>query len=110
MKKLLLFSILAFSFFSLTACGARIPSAKAAHSLTRSYFKSYGKRYKESIFGQSKVQQVEVHRVSEQSLHVAEIEAFLQLEDGQLARILITARSTPPFGWNVASWEMIDLR
>lgn len=94
----------------LAACGGRMPSAKSAHSMTAGFFKSYGKKYKTSIIGQNPVQKVEINGVSEQARNLSEIDAFLQLGNGQMARVLLTAKKTPPLGWDILSWEMLELR
>lgn len=108
-KTLLTFSIILL-IASFAACGARIPSPKSAHSLTKSHFKSYGRKYKDTIFGKSKIREIDINRIEDQSRHIASIEAFLSFENGQLARVLVTAKKRPPFGWSVSSWEMLDLR
>lgn len=110
MKKfpvLLLFILLIISPY---ACGGRIPSAKSAQSLSGGYLKSYGKKYKTSLLGMNKIQKVEINRVEELSRFRAEIDAFVNLDNGQTARALLTAKKTPPFGWSIQSWEMLELR
>lgn len=110
MKKILFF-IIALAFLApQISCGGRIPQAKSAQSLTKSYFKSYGRKYKESIFGKIPVDRIEINQITEQSFHIAEIEAFLNFRSGEVARVLLTAKNSPPFGWSVVSWEMVDLR
>lgn len=106
-----MFVLMLCAGFLFSACGGgRVPTAKTAQSVTRSFFKNYSKKYKTSVLGQNPIEKVEINGVREQSYHHAEIEAFLGLKDGHVARVLLTVRSKPPLGWNVLSWEMIDLR
>lgn len=95
---------------STTACGGRIPSARSAQSMSQSFFKSYGKKYKTSLFGQNKIRKVEINRVEELSRFLAGIDAVVNLDNGQSARVLLTAKKTPPIGWDIQSWEMLELR
>jgi|SRR3990167_9634971 len=110
MKKLALSFLIIFLLGSFAACGGRIPSAKSAQSLSGSYFKSYGKKYKTSLFGANKIQKVEINRVEELSRFLAEIDALVNLDNGQTVRVLLTAKKTPPLGWDIQSWEMFELR
>lgn len=111
MKRHLLIAALILTLIPLISCaGSRVPSTKTAHNVTKSFFKRYGKKYKDSLFGRIPIEKIEINRVQEQSLHHAEVEAFLNLKGGEVARVLITAKNTPPFGWSVLSWEMVDLR
>lgn len=110
MKKTFLVGLYLLLASSLVACGGRVPTAKSAQSITRNYFSHYGSRYKKSIFGTNKVKRVEVNRIEDLSLHLAEIEAFVTLKDGTMTRVLLNVKNNPPFGWSVLSWEMLDLR
>lgn len=92
------------------ACAGRSPSVKSAHSITSGFFKSYGKKYKNSFLGKGKVTRVQVNQVQEQARHLAALDAFLSLDDGKSARVLLMVKNTPPFGWRVISWELTDLR
>lgn len=103
------FSLLLLIFF-LAACAGRAPSPNAAHSLTNGFFKSYGKKYSTSTLGQSPVGKVEVNRIQEQSRGVAEVESLIYFKDGRSARVLMTTRKHPLFGWSVASWEVLETR
>ncbi len=93
-----------------TACAGRVPSAHTASSITLSHFKSYGKKYKDSMFGQGKVIKAGVARVTEQSRKRAEIEAVVEMSDGHAAHVLVNAKREAPFGWRVDSWEMLESR
>ncbi len=106
MKKIFFSLIL----ISLVACGGRVPSPKSAQSLTEHFFNRYSKKYKTSIFGENKIKEVKINGVQEQALNLATIDAFLTLDNGTLARVLINSKKQPPVGWKVQSWEMMDLR
>lgn len=95
---------------SLVACGGRIPEPKTAHSLTESYFKRYSKKYPQSPLGVSPAQKVEINQVHEYSLNHVQTEAFLNLKDGTILRVLMNMKKTPPFGWAITSWEVLDIR
>lgn len=108
MKKIV-FILLIFQLgWAIPAYAGRVPSVKTAVSLSKSYFKHYGKKYKESFLGQNAVQQIEIHQIFEQSRHYATIEAVLTLHTGQKAHVLLTSRKNPPFGWSIVSWELIE--
>lgn len=92
------------------ACAGRSPSVKSAHSMTSHFFKSYGKKYKNSFLGKNKLTRVEVNQVQEQARNLAAVDAFLSLDDGQSARVFLMVKNTPPFGWRVISWELLDIR
>lgn len=99
-----------FILISPLAHAGRVPSAKTASDLTRSFFNSYGKKYKSSFFGKSEVEKTEINIVREQSRHVADIEAVVYLKSGSMAHVLLTAKSDPPLGWSISSWEMLETR
>ncbi|MBX7147489.1 hypothetical protein K1X76_00260 [bacterium] len=110
MKLLFKTGLAAILFLTLTACGGRVPSTKSAHSLTQHHFERYGKKYKTSLFAKDPIDKIEINDVREQSLHVADIDAVLTFKSGTLARVLLTAKTTPPLGWKVTSWEMLGMR
>lgn len=95
---------------SFVQCGGRVPSAKSAKALTKSYLKTYSKKYKDSFFGKTTLTQVEINRVSGQSLHHAETEAFVNFENGNVARVLFNLKKNPPLGWAIVSWEVLEVR
>jgi len=94
----------------LAACGGRAPSPKSAHGMAQSFFKSYGHKYKQSAFGQVPIDKIEINRVEERALNLAEVEVFLNFHDGHVARVLLLTRKSPPFGWTVKSWEVLDVQ
>lgn len=110
MKKIIAFALVLLLSAPLASCGGRVPSAHTAHSMTAGFFKKYGKKYKDSLFGRIPVNKVEIYRIKEQSRHLAEVEAFVNFSDGEMARVLVTTKKKPPFGWYVISWEMVEVR
>ena len=48
--------------------------------------------------------------MEELSRFLAEIDALVNLDNGQTVRVLLTAKKTPPLGWDIQSWEMFELR
>ena len=87
----------------MTSC-ARQPSYKRSQRIVKKFFKKYGKEYKKTVYGQSKVESVEV--LSQQEVHkdLVGIEAFITLEDGTVRRIHATVE-VGPVGWRFVSWE-----
>jgi hypothetical protein len=106
------FLLLAVSLFlvSSPAHASRIPSAKSAKSMTESFFNKYSHKYKNSVLGKNPVTKVEVNSARELSLNNAVIEAYLNLKNGDVVRVLVTAKRTPYLGWSIKSWEMVDQR
>lgn len=102
-KTLSLFAVLVI----LSACGGRVPTPQSAHSITESFFKKYGKKYKGSVFGQAKINKVEIQGIREQSRNFADVEAFVATANGEKSHVLMTFKKVPPFGWRVHTWEMI---
>ena len=103
MKKLLsLVLVLGF----LVSCGGRIPSPQTAHGKVQKYFQKYGKRYKNSDFGQHKLERVEISSVQEIQKNMAEAEAFAYLADGVVYKVRVILRKKT-FGWKVISWETL---
>lgn len=111
MKTLILISVIfSFSLASIQCGGSLQPTAKNAHSSTMSYFKSYGKKYKETVFAKSPVTNVSINGIRSISYNRAQVDAFLALEQGEVAKVLVTMKKVPPFGWQIKSWEMLGLR
>lgn len=96
--------------FPVLSCGGRMPSPKTAHHMTNNFFKKYGNNYKTSLFGTQSMEQIEINGIRQQSRQHAEIDAFIRFTSGQLARVLITAKNTPPVGWSVLSWELLGVQ
>lgn len=106
MKKMSFFLVVGL-VFSLSACGSRMPSPQSSQSITRGFFKSYGHKYKTSLFGSQKVTRIEINSIQEQARNLAEVDALLGFNTGESTRVLMTLKKRPPFGWRVVSWEML---
>ncbi len=109
MKKNIFLIVLTALSLTLSSCGSRLPSPKSAQSITRGFFKSYGHKYKTSLFGNQKVSRIEINTIQEQSRNLAEVDAFLGFNTGESTRVLMTLKKRPPFGWTVLSWEMLPI-
>ncbi len=96
--------------FFLVSCAGQMPTAKSAHSITAHYFESYGKKYKTSFFGQGKVTKVEINQMQAQARNLTLVDAFVTLQVDSVAHVLLTMKKTPPLGWGVQSWEMLESR
>ncbi len=90
-------SVLAFG------CG-RIPKPSRSQHLIEKHFKNYGKKYPETIYGQSDVKKVEIENQKEIRKDYASVEAYVVLEDGTLRKIYATFKKTS-IGWRFFSWE-----
>jgi hypothetical protein len=105
MKRLLalvLGVVFSLSFFA-AGC-ARQPSEKRSAKIISSYFEDYGKKYKDTVYGQSPVETVELTRKYEIRKHLVAVEAFLTMKDGNVRRIHATIEKGP-MGWRFVSWE-----
>ena len=105
MKKTLLLIVLALTLTSFTlSCAGRVPSAKRAHNIVEKHFKKYGKKYKLTAFGKLPVEKVEIIEIREIQKGLAEVFAFVILQDGlKVYKIRLTA--TKKIGWRYESWE-----
>jgi len=106
MRLLTTFILIAF----LAACSSRAPSAKSAASLTQGFFKSYSRKYKTSFIGQAGIERAQVNGVQQLSKNHALVDSLILLKNGQTARVLLTTEYIAPFGWNVASWELLGVQ
>jgi hypothetical protein len=96
--------LLVLSF--LVSCGGRVPSPQTAHGKVQKHFQKYGKKHKESDFGRSRLDRVEIGSVKEIQKKLAEVEAYAYLADGTVYRVRVTLRKKT-FGWKVISWETL---
>lgn len=103
MKKILT-SVLLLAF--LVSCGGRVPSPQTAHDKTQKHFRKYGKRYKDSDFGQHKIERVEIESIQEIQKNLAQAEAYAYLADGVVYKVRLILRKKT-FGWRVVSWETL---
>lgn len=92
--------------FVIASCGGRTPSPQSAHGKVQKHFQKYGKKYKESDFGRSRLERVEIGSVREIQKRLAEVEAYAYLADGTVYRVRVTLRKKT-FGWRVISWETL---
>jgi len=95
------------SLFLVVSCGGRVPSAKTAQSVSRSYFKNYGKKYQSSDFGYGNVQNVTINGVEEISHKFALVDTSIDFLDGKRGRALLRLERKFPQGWKVVSWERV---
>jgi hypothetical protein len=105
MKRLLtilLITIITTGF--LVGCVARTPNAKSAHRMVEKHFKRYGNKYKMTDFGQLAIEKVEIIEIKEIQKGVAEIFAFVILQEGlKVYKVRMTASRRA--GWRFESWE-----
>ena len=91
-------------FLLLTGCASRLPSPATSQKVIAKYFKKYGKKYRETDFGQFKVQTVELASTEELQKNWASAEAFVYLTNGPVYRVRFTLQKKA-FGWRYQSWE-----
>jgi hypothetical protein len=91
-----------------TACGGQRPSPKTAQSVSRSFFTSYGHKYKATPFAQKNIDKVEINQIEPVSYRVALVDAFVGFKDGHVGRTLVKMENKFPYGWRILSWEMLD--
>jgi hypothetical protein len=96
--------LLALTLF--ISCGGRVPSPQTAHKKTYKHFEKYGKKHKESDFGEHRIQKVEIASVREIQKKMAEVEAYAYLADGIVYKVRVILRKKT-FGWRVISWEAL---
>lgn len=90
-----------------TACSGRVPTAKTAQRVSKSYFKSYGRKFKSSDFGYHNLRQVTVNSVEEISYRLALADVHVSFLDGTAGRALLRLERKFPQGWTVVSWERV---
>ena len=103
MKKITPFLLLVF----LVACAGRTPAPKTAQHVIGAHFHHYGKLYKETSFGKSKVREVEILGTEEIHKNLVAVTAFVTLENGDVFKVRVTLEKGP-FGWRTLSWENLS--
>lgn len=100
---------LCLGFFISAGCAGRVPSNATSQKVIKKHFKKYGKKYKETDFGQHLVKTVEAGEISELQRKLAAVDAFVYLEEGSVyqVRVLLAKKA---FGWKVESWENLGRR
>jgi hypothetical protein len=99
------FSIVLVIIVSVASGCARQPSEKTIARVAKGYFKSYGRKYKTSKFGLSKVQSVKVEDTEEVHQGMVQSTMTLSNRDGTSAHVLCMIERNDPFGWRIISWE-----
>lgn len=89
---------------TLAGC-TRQPSEKTMAAKTRSYFRSYGRKYKATPFGLSKADQVRVEASREWHKGLVEGDLAVTHKDGSTSRVRCMFLRDDPFGWKIVSWE-----
>ena len=106
MKKLTLALLLIFAFAQV-GCGTRTPSQAKTARIAKGFFNKYGKKYKETEFGQGKVSQVEVKEVRELQKNVSTSFMLVKMDTGSEIPIIMTLIRKPISGWKTTSWEIV---
>lgn len=84
---------------------ARQPSDRALSRMSKNYFNSYGRKYKTTGFGLSKVATAKVDGTHEWHKGLVEGELTLTLRDASTSHVRCMFQRNDPFGWKIVSWE-----
>lgn len=98
------FMLLAF-LLSMTAGCARQPSDKAMSRMSKGYFNKYGREYKATSFGLSKIASARVENTKEWHKGLVEGDLTLTHRDGTTSNVRCMFQRNDPFGWKIVSWE-----
>ena len=105
-KKCLILLLALVAMAAVSGCGGRGPSPKVAQRVIRHEFHHYGKKYKESVFGKSKVKEIEIVSTEEIHKHLVAVTSFLTLENNEVLKVRVTMEKKS-FGWRYVSWEKL---
>lgn len=94
--------IVATVFFAVSC--ARTPTVSRSKEIIKTHFKKYGKKYPETIYGKSKVAEVDITSTSEIHKHLVSVRAFITMKAGEVQRIYATLEKKAS-GWHLVSWE-----
>ncbi len=104
-KHLTLFMLLPLFLIS---CAGRLPSPQKAEHLLKKHFKSYAKKYPDSVFGQHRVEKVTIEGAEEIQKNLAQTATLVQLEDGSKIPVQAVFLYKAPLGWRLQGWERKD--
>jgi hypothetical protein len=85
-----------------------VPPPKTAQKVSASYFKKYGRQYKNSEFGGKNFDALVINSINELHFNTAEIDALISLKNGGAMRALLTCEREFPRGWHITSWEKLQ--
>ncbi len=91
----------------LGACGGRTPSPHTAQDIVKDYFNDYGEKYKESSFGNRKVQAVEILTIEEIQKNLSYGEAIVTLDNSSVYKVRMNFIKKAPLGWRTQGWELL---
>lgn len=106
MRKKLALALLLSLCLTGAACGGRTPSNVKTAKIAKGFFNKYGKKFKDTQFGQSKVSQVEVKEVRELQKNVSTSFLLVKMADGTEIPVIMTLIRKPVSGWHTTSWEV----
>lgn len=105
LKKITLTLLVITLTFSFVACSQRMPKPRTARSVIKSYFKDYGGKYKDSDFGQYKVDEVEISDIKELQHEMVYVEAYVSLGGGDVVYKVGATLLKKTLFWRLISWE-----
>ncbi len=89
--------------FFATGC-ARLPSNQSASKILKHQYAKYGKKYKDSVLGSSKVSTVQIDGMDEIHKHYVAVYAYVNLVNGTQIKTRNTLQKKT-LGWKFVSWE-----
>lgn len=104
MKRTISFLIIAVMILGTTGC-ARMPKAKTAEAKIQKYFKKYGKKYPDTLYGKLPVKSVDVEDMEEIHHNLVSVDAFLMLGETEVNKVNVTLEKKVI--WKVVSWEKV---
>lgn len=102
-KILVLFLLLA----SISHCGGAVPPQASTEKSIIHYMASYGKKFPGSAFAENRITKVDLYSLSAIKKNYASAVVFLTGEKGGLYQAAFTLKHEP-FGWKVASFEILQ--
>lgn len=100
------YSVLAMALLiAITAGCARQPSEKTMSRMSKGYFNKYGRKYKATSFGLSKIESARVDSAREWNKALVEGDLTLTHRDGTTSTVRCMFQRNDPFGWKIVSWE-----
>lgn len=104
--RLFLILLVTAGLMTSTAC-ARQPSPKRTTTILHHHFKSYGRHYKETDFGQHRIQAIDILSIEEIHKDLVAVIADVALIDGPTIRVRAHLEKKS-FGWKLKGWEQLS--
>ncbi len=87
------------------SCSQRMPKPRTAQGAIKSYFKGYGRDYKDSDFGQYDIDDIEISEIFELQHGMVLVIAYVSLGDGDVVYKVAATLLKKTIRWRLLSWE-----